>query len=220
MAGPQGINGTAVGVVLIGSLLAYSGLKGKKFSLVARDFIAGKNPADTATDAGSAINPTNLDPGSQNIASGPPLTQSTAANRAMIISALRSIGASNVTIAAFLGNFRVESGLSPTSHNDAEGAIGFANWEGDRRTALQNYARAHGMTETDPRAQVGYLIQELTTPGSRYQAAFNEAQGATNPTDAAAIIDQNFEGSSGADRAKRIMYAIQEYLSLTGGGGR
>src|SRR5438094_670887 len=111
----QGINGTAVGVVVIGSLLAYSGLKNKKISVVARDFIAGKNPASSATNPAD-VNPTNLAPGSQNITSGPPLTQSTAANRAMIISALRSIGATNSTIAAFLGNFRVESGLDPTSN--------------------------------------------------------------------------------------------------------
>jgi hypothetical protein len=207
----QGVNGTAVGIVLIGSLLAYSGLKGKKFSAVARDFIAGKNPADTATAPTSAI------VGPDNNPTISALPADAASNRTMIIQGLRSINANNWTIAAFLGNFRIESGLDPTSNNKAEGAIGFANWEGGRRIALQNYARAHNTVETDPRAQVGYLLQELTTE-PRFMSAFAQAQASGNPTDAAGIVDQYFEGSSGADRGKRILAAVQEYMALIGGG--
>jgi hypothetical protein len=210
----NGTNGTAIFIVLAGSVLAYSGLKGKNISAVTRDLIAGKNPADTATAPASAIlGPT----GPDNNPTISALPASAASNRTMIIQGLRSIGASNWTIAGMLGNFRVESGLSNISQNVGEHAIGFANWEGGRRIALQDYARAHNTVETDPRAQVGFMLQELTTV-PEYKQAFAEAQASGNPTDAASIFDAKYEVSSGAARATRILYAVQEYMSLIGGG--
>jgi len=44
----SGINGTAVFAVLAGSVLAYSGLKGRSISGVARSFLEGKGPESVA----------------------------------------------------------------------------------------------------------------------------------------------------------------------------
>lgn len=46
MANNGGINGTAIFALLVGSVLAYSGLKGKHISAVFRSLIEGKNPTD------------------------------------------------------------------------------------------------------------------------------------------------------------------------------
>jgi len=46
MAGEGGINGTAIAVVLGGSVLAYAAIKGKSISNVSRSLITGKNPSD------------------------------------------------------------------------------------------------------------------------------------------------------------------------------
>lgn len=46
----SGVSGSAIALALAGSLLVYSGVKGKKFSVVLRDVIAGKNPSTSATD--------------------------------------------------------------------------------------------------------------------------------------------------------------------------
>jgi len=65
MAGEGGINGTAVFAALAGSVLLYSGLKGKSISSVARSFLEGKNPGavpQTKPIATAAIIP----PGSPN----------------------------------------------------------------------------------------------------------------------------------------------------------
>jgi cell wall-associated NlpC family hydrolase len=59
MAKIEGISGTAIAVVLGGSILAYAGLKGQKIGNVARSLIAGKAPTG-ATDPTLAV--TSSDP--------------------------------------------------------------------------------------------------------------------------------------------------------------
>jgi hypothetical protein len=123
--------------------------------------------------------------------------------------------------AGVLGNFQVESGFSPTSYNAAEGAIGLANWELGRRTALQAYAAAHGGKETDLTMQLGYLAKELT--GS-FAGVLRYLRGATDAGAAAAYVDANYEKSAGTTRTDRINNAqsiyqqIQAGAVLTGGG--
>ena len=52
-----GINGVTVTIALVGSVMLYSGLKGKSISSTTRDLLSGKNPADTPTDTSSTSGP-------------------------------------------------------------------------------------------------------------------------------------------------------------------
>lgn len=115
--------------------------------------------------------------------------------------------------AAFLGNFTVESGVSPTSYNAAENAHGLANWEGGRWTALQSYAAAHGLSPTSMAADLGYLGQELT--GS-YSGVVANLRGVTNPGQAAQIVQSQFEGSTVASLPQRQADASAIYNWLGG----
>ena len=84
-------------------------------------------------------------------------------NLATIVSFFKSKGLPDYLIAGIVGNLSVESGFSPTAYNAGEGAIGLAQWEGGRRTALQQWAAAHGGTETDLQMQLSFLWHEMNT---------------------------------------------------------
>lgn len=122
---------------------------------------------------------------------------------------LRSKGLNDYAVAGFLGNFMVESGLNPTSENSGEGAIGFANWEGGRRDALRQWALTHyGAQESDAQSQLTFLWHELTTS---YSGVLDQLKHVTSAGEAAAIIDSQYEVSSGDARQDRINYANEFY---------
>jgi hypothetical protein len=129
--------------------------------------------------------------------------------RAMIYDFFHKKGLSDVAIAGILGNWMEESSFNPAAPNGAEGAIGFAQWEGGRRTALRQWAlKHHGADETDAQSQLEFAWHELTTT---YTQALNELRHARTPADAAAAFDEHYEISAGTTRQERINYAHQFY---------
>jgi Phage tail lysozyme len=129
---------------------------------------------------------------------------------------LRGKGLTPAQVAGVEGNLKVESNFSPTASNPREGAVGIAQWEGGRRTALQAYARAHGTTETDLSAQLGYLWQELQGPE---HAALTALTGTTSAAQAATVFDQQFERSSAASLPARVAAANSLAGSADSAGG-
>lgn len=135
-------------------------------------------------------------------------------NESIIYGFLKSKGLTPAQIAGVLGNLQVESGFRTDAYNPGEGAIGIAQWEGGRRTNLQAYARARGLTETNLSAQLGYLWTELT--GS-YPGAYAHLRAATTPGQAATVWDAEFEVSSGEARGQRINFANSIFQSIQSG---
>lgn len=127
-------------------------------------------------------------------------------NLATIVSFFKSKGLPDYLIAGIVGNLSVESGFSPTAYNAGEGAIGLAQWEGGRRTALQQWAAAHGGTETDLQMQLSFLWHEMNTTES---ANWQQVQQAKTVQQAATYWDQYYERSSGSTRQDRIDRAVQ-----------
>src|SRR5947209_6876715 len=124
---------------------------------------------------------------------------SSAANQAAITQFLANKGLTANQIAGIEGNLKVESGFDPTLPNRAEGAIGLAQWEGPRRTALDRYASSTGGSETNLNTQLGYLWSELMGPES---SAYTALKQTSTPEAAATVWDQLFERSSGAARSQ------------------
>jgi hypothetical protein len=119
-----------------------------------------------------------------------------------ILTRLRDgLGLSSEQAAGVAGNLQVESGFSSTSFNPREGAIGLAQWEGGRRTRLQQFAAARGSSETDLNTQIDYLISELQGPEA---GALAKLRAAGDAGSAAAAFDQYYERSSGSARAQRV----------------
>jgi hypothetical protein len=118
-----------------------------------------------------------------------------------VLAFLRGKGLTPAQAAGVAGNLSVESGIDPTAHNDREGAIGIAQWEGGRRTALDRYAAATGGSETDLTTQLNYLWSELQGPEA---GALRQLRAAQDAGTAAAVFDQSYERSSGAARSTRV----------------
>jgi Phage tail lysozyme len=119
-----------------------------------------------------------------------------------ILSRLQSaLGLTPAQAAGVAGNLQVESGFDPSALNRAEGAIGLAQWENGRRTALQRFAAGRGTAETDLGTQIDFLIYELQGPES---GALSHLRAASDPASAAAAFDQYYERSAGTSRSQRV----------------
>lgn len=137
----------------------------------------------------------------------------------------QTLGLTTAQAAGVEGNAKVESNASTTSGNAKEGAIGIFQWEGGRRTALDQYASAHGLAETDIAAQIGYLNQELTGP---YAYALAAVKGQSTAAGAAGIFNNDYEHSqgtqtgsttAGASTPQRVASANAIYAAGGIGGG-
>jgi hypothetical protein len=120
-------------------------------------------------------------------------------------------GLSRAQVAGVEGNLHVESGFNPSAANAKEGAIGLAQWEGGRRTALQRFARARGSAETDLNTQLEFLWYELTTSE---RSAYSALVAADDPGEAATVFDQKFERSAGTSRQARVDAANDIYRGI------
>jgi hypothetical protein len=125
-------------------------------------------------------------------------------NVATIVAFLRGKGFSDAQIAGALGNMKVESNFDPTNPNPNEGAIGLCQWEGGRRAALQQFAAAHGGSETDLQIQLEFMWHEWHTTENY---AFQQIMGQSTVAGAATAWDKYYERSDGTTRQDRVYYA-------------
>ena len=114
-------------------------------------------------------------------------------------------GWSPAQAAGLVANLQAESGqnLNPAASNPGEQAYGIAQWIGPRqRLFATNMGKPlQGSSLED---QLKFVQWELTHTESRAAQALKGAQTAA---DAAAIVDQYYERSSGAARQKRMAMA-------------
>jgi hypothetical protein len=136
--------------------------------------------------------------------------------RDTITSYLQGKGFTPAQIAGVEGNLKIESGLNPAASNPREGAIGLAQWEGGRRTRLQQFAAAHGGSETDLYTQLDFMWSELSGPES---GALSALLATNTPTAAATAWDQKYERSAGTTRQARIDAANAYYNGTDPSGG-
>lgn len=115
--------------------------------------------------------------------------------------------------AGVVGNLQAESGpnLNISAVGDGGQAIGIAQWHPDRRA---NFQRAFGkpFSESTFRDQLNFIWWEFQ---NTERSAFNRLKRTTTATQAAAVVDQYYERSSGAHRTKRMRYAAA--LAPSGG---
>lgn len=124
-----------------------------------------------------------------------------------------SLGFSYAGVAGWEGNTEVESRFNPGAQNSAEGAIGWQQWEGARRSLLDQLAARLGVGETDERAQEAMIATEL----QGYPQLLQELRTTTDAAQAAADVDALYERSSGSTRNERISDAQQIYADLVAG---
>ena len=120
-------------------------------------------------------------------------------NRQIFFDALKSVGLTSQQALGALWGLSGESGpsLNASSYNpnDPGGSVGAGQWLGDRRAALEAYAKASGEKVTDAQTQANYLVGELTGKSfAVYQPGVLEAlKQAQTPEQAARIWTAKFE---------------------------
>lgn len=75
-------------------------------------------------------------------------------------------GYSIYVVAALAGNAWRESHINPTLNQDGGGAYGLFQWDGGRRTSLENWLKENGYAVDSPEGQMEYLLVEGDWQGS------------------------------------------------------
>lgn len=132
-------------------------------------------------------------------------------NASAAMSFFQRRGLTTAQAAGLVGNLQAESGanLDPRAVGDGGRAIGIAQWHPDRRA---NFSRAIGkpFERSTFEDQLNFIWWEFN---NTERAAFAQLRRATTAEQAAAIVDQYYERSSGAHRNRRIANAA----ALAGG---
>ena len=107
--------------------------------------------------------------------------------------------------AGIVANLQAESGrnLNPAALGDAGKAYGIAQWHGPRQQAFER-EMGKPLKGSSLEDQLKFVQWELTNSEKR---AGSQLKSAKTAADAAAIIDQYYERSSGIHRQKRIASA-------------
>lgn len=117
-------------------------------------------------------------------------------------------GFSPMQAAGILGNMQTESSFNTGAFNPNEGAIGLCQWEGNRRTNLENFAAQSGRPVTDWRVQADFVMHELS--GSE-GAAGNSLRSCGSPEQAAHAFQSQYERSAClGDRAANASNIYQQ----------
>jgi hypothetical protein len=155
-------------------------------------------------EGGKAIpKPGGGDPAS--IAAGAPTDVSPAA--ASVASTLASSGLPAPVVAGFMGNFHAEGGYDG-AQGDGGSASGIGQWRGERAA---NFERVIGKpaTEASHEEQAKFVTWEMQNPEAAGMTVKQRDAilAAKTPAQAAALIDQFYERSSGRDRNIRMAAA-------------
>lgn len=126
-----------------------------------------------------------------------------------IIKGLVARGYSPAQAYALAGNIAQESSFNPTAVNPNEGAFGLLQWRLDRKTGLENYAKATGRDPADPEAQMDWLAIEMNGPEAKNAKAFLSAQDPQTASQALKAFIRYAPGSEKARLYNTLAYASQ-----------
>lgn len=122
-------------------------------------------------------------------------------------------GWSKEQAAGLVANLQAESGqnLNPAALGDSGKAYGIAQWQGSRQRDFQKQM-GRPLNGSSLEDQLKFVQWELTNTEKRAGQLLRNAKSAA---DAAAIVDQYYERSSGIHRNKRIQFAQNLVPSAT-----
>jgi len=127
-------------------------------------------------------------------------------NASTAMSFFQRRGLTTAQAAGLVGNLQAESGanLDPRAVGDGGRAMGIAQWHPDRRARFQR-AIGKPFERSTFEDQLNFIWWEFN---NTERVAFAQLRRATTAEQAAAIVDQYYERSSGAHRNRRIANAV------------
>ena len=121
--------------------------------------------------------------------------------------------------AGIVGNLMVESGLRTDIEGDGGDAYGIAQWHPDRQAKFKEYS-GKDIRESNFQEQLEFVNWELN---NTEKSAGDALRATSSATDAAAIVDAQYERSAGTMLAQRQANAAAlaggDFKNLQGGGG-
>ncbi|OYN91200.1 phage tail tip lysozyme [Parenemella sanctibonifatiensis] len=147
-------------------------------------------------------------------------TASAANNNEIAWNFFRSKGLSEAQTAGLIGNFIHESGSDPINpaavqYGGGPGR-GLAQWEGSRRTDLENFAAQRGVAWSNLQLQLDFVWLELQ---GTERNAYNQLLTTSTPADAAVSVRIYYERPSVHADDLRIAAAQRVHNTYTGSGG-
>lgn len=106
--------------------------------------------------------------------------------------------------AGVLGNLIHESSLNPSAVGDKGASIGLAQWQGDRRKGLQQFAQSTGGHEGDLQTQIGFLVHELKNDEAPALGALKKSNSVDEAT---AAFSRKYERPGTPNMSARVGYA-------------
>jgi hypothetical protein len=148
-------------------------------------------------------------------ATGQPTGVGMSPKAAEVASTLSGAGLPAPVVAGFMGNFHVEGGYDG-AQGDGGSASGIGQWHADRAATFQRVI-GKPVTEASPAEQARFVVWEMQNPQAAGMtvAQRDKILAAKTPAEAAALIDQHYERSSGKDRQTRMAAAT----AFASGGG-
>lgn len=104
-------------------------------------------------------------------------------------------------VAGIMGNISQESSFKTGASGDSGRSFGLAQWLGDRKKALYDFAQGQGKKPNDPTVQADFIAQEMTTTE---QKALRELLKTKTPEDAALAVSKHYE-------RPKLRYANNDY---------
>ncbi len=123
----------------------------------------------------------------------------------MISSSLKKMGWTEEGIAGVLGNIGAESSFNPRLFNSAgggRGALGLAQWRGERQENLFKFAKEQGGNPYSAETQIMFMLYEMQKKG-----IYNQLKHATDRIEAVNLMERKYEVSGGKNMASRYRHA-------------
>jgi len=153
------------------------------------DLISASSSGNTSND--SNVTPTNTLPSNLS-------TKDTNARRQYVYNGLLKRHFSSVHASAIVGNIAVENPtFDPAVHQKGGPAYGLCQWEGSRRTDLQNFAASQGKPESDMDVQLDFIRHELSPTGT-HASAYKLLMKTTDVSSATYVVTASYEKPKGA----------------------
>ena len=120
-----------------------------------------------------------------------------------------TMGLNTAAACGAMANLEKESNFNPhAEYQEKDGSIsyGLCQWNGVRRTALENYCSAHGYDSTTLNGQLHYMLYELETSESSAYGSFRNVE---NTADGAYTAGYNW--ASKYERCAHYFDDVDQY---------
>ena len=188
-----------------------SELFGKANQAINKPWELATPDAGTSSDSNDSDDNTTSSTDDSNL----PVATSNSSNARTALQFFINKGLTRAQAAGIVGNLQAESGadLNTAAIGDGGRAIGIAQWHPDRRA---NFERVFGkpFSESTFTDQLNFIWWEFQNTEA---SAFRRLRRARTAEQAAAIVDQYYERSSGAHRARRQQFAAALIAAPTTG---